>query len=166
MPDFEERKWMNAPKNQTHVSAKSRRVVLVNSPRDLSVCALAFILCGGGFILSQPSAGPAPVLSVEIGKAITWAKNTSQCKEVCLLLPGERLSSLQLIMQHVSGSGPGNDAKTVERRLNDFLLLILRQCVCVHALACCLVFYFSLHVRWVFSLGLEEELWWKLLFSG
>ena len=31
-------------------------------------CVPVFILCGGGFILSQPSARSAPVLSVEIGK--------------------------------------------------------------------------------------------------
>lgn len=92
---------------------------------------------GGGFILSQPSARSAPVLSAEIGKKIMRAKNTSQRKEVCLLLPGELLSSLQLIIQHFPGSGPRYDAKTVGRRLNKFLLFTLRQCVCacVHLLA-------------------------------
>lgn len=74
-------------------------------------------------------------------KKITWAKNTSLRKEVCLLLPGELLSSLQLIIQHFPGSGPSYDAKTVGRRLNKFLLFILRQCVCVHALAGCPVVY-------------------------
>lgn len=44
--------------------------VLVNSPGDRKkkACAPAFILRGGGFILSQPSARSAPVLSAEIGK--------------------------------------------------------------------------------------------------
>lgn len=82
------------------------------------------------FILSLPSARSAPVLSIEIRKKIARAKNTSQCKEVCLLLPGELLSSLQLIIQHFPGSGPRYDAKTVGRRLNKFLLFTLRQCVC------------------------------------
>lgn len=91
---------------------------------------------GGGFILSQPSARSAPVLSVEIGKKIAWAKNTLQCKEVCLLLPAQLLSSLQLIMQHFPGSGPRYDAKTVGRRLNKFLLFTLRQCVLVVQCLC------------------------------
>lgn len=44
--------------------------VLVNSAGEpkKKACVPVFILCGGGFILSQPSARSAPVLSVEIGK--------------------------------------------------------------------------------------------------
>lgn len=99
-------------------------------------------------ILSQPSARSAPVLSAEIGKEITWAKNTSERKEVCLLLPGELLSSLQLIIQHFPGSGPRYDAKTAGRRLNTFLLFALRQYVCVHAFAYCLVSTYVLIQKW------------------
>lgn len=42
--------------------------------RGGNMCSCIHSPRGGGFILSQPSAGSAPVLSTEIGKKIAWAK--------------------------------------------------------------------------------------------
>lgn len=118
--------------------------VLVNSPGDRKkkkhVLLHSFSV---EVVLSYHNHLPGLLLFCpqRLEKKITWAKNTSLRKEVCLLLPGELLSSLQLIIQHFPGSGPSYDAKTVGRRLNKFLLFILRQCVCVHALAGCPVVY-------------------------